>query len=152
MTLKTLLNLSWFIILFSTYFAKYLFPERIFLMALVNPKTYSNILSWKFKIIELLCYTTQKRLSLHCPTPNWHELRKQEKCLSLAPPRSKFYKTQWAWQSVKSTWLLSIFTSKKVLKFLIKIQLTKSDPKRTRGGKCPPSCQLGLRACMKVSK
>ena len=30
--------------------------------------------------------------------PNWHELRKQEKCSSLAPPRSKFYKTQWAWQ------------------------------------------------------
>ena len=26
--------------------------------------------------------------------PNWHELRKQEKCSSLAPPRSKFYKTQ----------------------------------------------------------
>ena len=26
--------------------------------------------------------------------PNWHELRKQEKCLSLAPPRRNFYKTQ----------------------------------------------------------
>ena len=26
--------------------------------------------------------------------PNWHELRKQEKCSSLAPPRSKFYNTQ----------------------------------------------------------
>ena len=25
-----------------------------------------------------------------------------------------------------------------------KIQLTKSDLKRTGGGKCPPSCQLGL--------
>ena len=25
--------------------------------------------------------------------PNWHELRKQEKCLSLAPSRSKYYKT-----------------------------------------------------------
>jgi hypothetical protein len=39
---------------------------------------------------------------------------------------------------------MSIFTSKKVWKFLIKIQLTKSDPKRTRVGKCPPSCQLLL--------
>ena len=27
---------------------------------------------------------------------NWHELRKQENCSSLAPSRSKFYKTQWA--------------------------------------------------------
>ena len=26
--------------------------------------------------------------------PNWHQLRKQEKCSPLAPPRSKFYKTQ----------------------------------------------------------
>ena len=26
--------------------------------------------------------------------PNWHELRKQEKCSSLASPRNKFYKTQ----------------------------------------------------------
>ena len=25
---------------------------------------------------------------------NWHELRKQEKCSSLAPPGSTFYKTQ----------------------------------------------------------
>ena len=32
----------------------------------------------------------------------------------------------------------------KVWKFLVKIQLTKSDPKRTRCGKCPLSCQLGL--------
>ena len=39
---------------------------------------------------------------------------------------------------------MSIFTSKKVKKILIKIQLTKSDPKRQRGGKCPASCQLGL--------
>ena len=50
--------------------------------------------------------------------PNWQELRKQEKCSS----RSKFYKTQWAWQRGKLTWLMSIFTSKKVWKFLIKIQ------------------------------
>ena len=36
------------------------------------------------------------------------------------------------------------FHLQKVWKFLIKIQLTKPDPKRTRGKKCPPSCQLGL--------
>jgi hypothetical protein len=35
---------------------------------------------------------------------------------------------------------MSIFTSKKVWKFLIKIQLSKSDPKMKRDGKCPPSC------------
>ena len=67
--------------------------------------------------------------------PNW--LRKQEKCSSLAPPRNIFYNTQWAWQGVKLTRLMSIFTSKKVWKFLIKIQLIKYDPKRTRGWKVP---------------
>ena len=65
--------------------------------------------------------------------PHWHELWKQEKCSSLAPPRGIFYKTQWAWQGVKLTRLMSIFTSKKVWKFLIQIQLTKSNPKITRG-------------------
>jgi hypothetical protein len=33
---------------------------------------------------------------------------------------------------------MSIFTSKKVLKFSIKIQLAKSDPKNIGVGKCPP--------------
>ena len=37
------------------------------------------------------------------------------------------------------------FPSKIVWKNLIKIQLTKSDPKSTGGGKCPASCQLGLK-------
>ena len=69
--------------------------------------------------------------------PNWHELRKQEKCSSLAPSRSIFYKPRWAWQGVKSTQLISIFTSKKVWKILIKIQLTKSNQKRTGGWKVP---------------
>ena len=46
-------------------------------------------------------------------------------------------------QGVKLTRLMSIFTSKKVWKFLVKIQLTKFDPKRTRRLKYPPSCQLG---------
>ena len=75
--------------------------------------------------------------------PNCHELWKQEKCSSLAPPRRVFYKTQWAWQSVKITRLMSIFTSKIVWKFLIKILLTNSDPKSRGGGKYPASCQLG---------
>ena len=44
--------------------------------------------------------------------PHWHELWKQEKCSFLAPPRGIFYKTQWAWQGVKLTRLMSIFTSK----------------------------------------
>ena len=76
--------------------------------------------------------------------PHWHELWKQEKFSTFAPPRGIFYKTQWAWQGVKLTWLMSIFTSQKVWKFLIEIQPTKSDSKKTGGGKCPPSCQLGL--------
>ena len=44
-----------------------------------------------------------------------------KKCSSLAPPRGIFYKTQCAWQGVKLTRLMSIFTSKKVWKCLIKI-------------------------------
>ena len=47
-----------------------------------------------------------------CLNPNWHELWKQEKCSSLAPPRGIFYKTQWACQGVKLTQLMSILTSK----------------------------------------
>ena len=69
--------------------------------------------------------------------PYWHELWKQEKCSSLAPPRGISNKTQLACQGVKLTQLMSIFTSKKVWTFLIKIQLTKCDPKRTRGRKVP---------------
>ena len=60
--------------------------------------------------------------------PNWHELWKQEKCSSLTPPMSKFYKTQWAWQGVKLIRLISIF-------HLQKSQLT--NPKITRGVKVP---------------
>ena len=41
-------------------------------------------------------------------------------CSSLEPPCGVFYKTQWAWQVVKLTRLMSMFTSKKVWKFLIK--------------------------------
>ena len=33
--------------------------------------------------------------------PVWHDVGKQEKCLSLDPPRGNFYKTQRAWQGVK---------------------------------------------------
>ena len=39
---------------------------------------------------------------------------------------------------------MSIFIYKKDWNFLIKIQLAKSDPKRTRSEKYLPSCQLGL--------
>ena len=52
--------------------------------------------------------------------PNWHELWKQEKNSSLAPPRDNFSKTKPAWQGVKLTWLMSIFTSKNVLEIFDK--------------------------------
>ena len=45
----------------------------------------------------------------------------------------------------KLTRMMSIFTSKTVWKLLIKIQWTKSDPKKYKGGNCPPSCQLGIK-------
>ena len=75
--------------------------------------------------------------------PNWHELWKQEKCSTLAPPRGIFYKTQWAWQGVKLTRLMSIFTSKKVWKFLIKIQLPKIWFKKDKRWKVP--CLMPIR-------
>ena len=53
-----------------------------------------------------------------------------------ARKNASLYRNLGAWQGVKL---------KKVWKFLIKIQLTKYDPKSTGGGKCPPSCQLGLK-------
>ena len=40
--------------------------------------------------------------------PNWHELWKTEKCLSLAPPRGIFHKTRWACQGVKLTYKKNI--------------------------------------------
>ena len=84
--------------------------------------------------------------------PHWHELWKQEKCLSLVSPRNNFNKTRWwawHWQGVKLTRLMSIFSSKKVWSFLIKNQLTKSikSAKKDKEIKVPPplSCQLRLR-------
>jgi hypothetical protein len=56
----------------------------------------------------------------------------------MSPSKSGYLK------GVKSTQLMQIFTFKKVWNFFIKIQLTKSDPKRTRREKYLPSCQLGL--------
>jgi hypothetical protein len=52
--------------------------------------------------------------------PNWHELLKQEKCSSLPPPRGIFYKTQWAWQGVKLSRLMSIFHLQKTLEIFDK--------------------------------
>jgi hypothetical protein len=65
--------------------------------------------------------------------PVWHGIGKQEKC-------STFLRLN----DVKITRFISIFTSKRVWKFLEKIQLTKSDLTKTQGGKCPAPCQTGL--------
>ena len=62
-----------------------------------------------------------------------HDVWKQEKCSYLEPPRGNLYNTQLAGQGLKITRFISIFNSKKVWKFLKKDQLTKSDPKKTRG-------------------
>ena len=88
-------------------FLFYIF-ETAWLLSVAFPK---NITAHKS---HMICYD----LNLN---PNWHELRRQEKCSSL----------------------MSIFTCKKVWKCLIKIQLTKSDPKRTRGWKVP--CLMPIR-------
>ena len=68
---------------------------------------------------------------------------KLKKYSSLAPPRIKFNKTQLAWQGEKFSRLISIFTSKNVWKFLIKIQLTKSNSKIYKG--VNPPCLMPIR-------
>ena len=64
---------------------------------------YSDHLFTIFSSLELM----EILKSLLSINPNWHELRKQEKCSSLARRRSKFYKTQRAWEGVKLTRLMS---------------------------------------------
>ena len=92
---------------------------------------------WVF-FIKLLSMIFHILLLLKKPhvNPSWHELWKKEKCSSLAPPMSKFYKTQWA-RRVSLSQLISIFTSKNVWKFLVKIQLTKFNQKIIRGVNLP---------------
>ena len=70
--------------------------------------------------------------------PDWHELWKQEKCLFLEPPRGIFYKTQWAWQDVKLTQLMSIFTSKKVQNFFDKKSAGQNMIQNSQGDKSFP--------------
>ena len=79
----------------------YLVKIDTFLMYIINLRLQYSCQSRKhfmFKVLLLL-------------NPHWHELWKQEKCSSLAPHRGIFLKTQWAWQGVKLTRLMSIFTS-----------------------------------------
>ena len=78
--------------------------------------------------------------------PNWHELRKQEKRSSLMAPKSKFYKTQWAWQGVKLTGLMSIFTSKKSWKIFDKNWGDKIQSQNSRGVKVSCLIPIGVNA------
>ena len=64
-----------------------------------------------------------------------------KKCSSLVPPRSKFYKIQWAWQGVKLTRLMSFFFRNFGYKFSWQNLIQKVQ----ESGKCPASCQLGLK-------
>ena len=61
--------------------------------------------------------------------PHWHELWKQEKCSSLAPPRDIFYKTQWALQINP---IYVNFHLQKSLEIFDKKSADKIDPKSTR--------------------
>ena len=90
----------------------YIKPFIFYFLSLINGDQYM-IKCAKSNLREGWCFDLFKfwlRLD-----PHWHELWKQEKCSSLAPPRGFFYKTQWAWQGVKFTQLMSIFTSQKSL-------------------------------------
>ena len=77
--------------------------------------------------VSCLCYILDQSMPGSDINPVWHGITKQEKCSTLELPRGNFCKTQWAGQGVKITQLISIFTSKKVWKFLKKNELTKSD-------------------------
>ena len=61
----------------------------------------------------------------HSINPVWHYMWKQEKCSSLELSRGNSYTAQWAGQGLKITRLMSIFTSIKVWKFLVKILIQK---------------------------
>ena len=76
---------------------------------------------------------TSTPLGRHILNLVWHGITEQEKCSTLELPRGNFCKTQWAGQGVKINQLISIFTSKKVWKFLKKNQLTKSDLTNSTG-------------------
>ena len=107
-------------------------PSQQSWSSLARVSLMSEVLLWEKPLLNKnVCFVKKEHWT--CLNPHWHELWKQEKCSSLAPPKCNVYKTQWAWQGVKLTWWMSIFTANKVGKFLIKIQLTKTDPKRTRG-------------------
>ena len=93
-----------------------------------------------------MCIINVTRFSWLLPPLAWS--MKARKDSLLAPPRGIFYKIQSAWQGVKLTWLMSIFTSKKVWKFLIQIQLTKSNPKIYMGVKVP--CLMPIRVKWKI--
>ena len=110
------------------------FPYRIHILAVLR----------KLKSLERRWFEKKWGEYKSC-YPNWHELRKQEKCSSLVPHRSTLYKTQWAWQGVKLTWLISIFTSKRGWKWWIKIIWQNLIQKGQGGGKCPASWQLRLK-------
>ena len=58
--------------------------------------------------------------------------------------RGIFYKTQWAWNLEGCQINLNNVNFHLQKSLLIRIQLTKSNPKRTRRKKYHPSCQLGL--------
>ena len=81
------------------------------LLTTTNEPHYHGMFCCKF-IINSDNYRRNNNISLS--NPHWHELWRQEKCSSLAPLRSMFFKTQRAWQVVKLTQLMAIFTSKKV--------------------------------------
>ena len=55
----------------------------------------------KFQPTVSSCFQITSRFQSFSPI--WHDVWKQEKCLSLEPPRGNFYKTQWAGQGVKIT-------------------------------------------------
>ena len=50
---------------------------------------FKGVLAYKVNFVFVVIHEITSGLN-----PNLHELRKQEKCSSLEPPRSKLYKTQ----------------------------------------------------------
>ena len=83
-----------------------------------------------------------KVIHMEILNPNWHELWKEEKCSSFAPPWSKFYKTQWA--SNYPNW--SQFSPPKMFRNFEKISADKIQSKNYKGGKSTlPHANYGWR-------
>ena len=70
---------------------------------------------------------------------------KTRKIIIFSATKGNFFKTQWAWQDIKSTWLISIFTCKKVLVIFDKDSADKIQSKMDKEIKVPSYMPISVK-------